>query len=146
MDASFRLRPASEHDLDSIVRIEAASFSSPWSRASLAAMLPEVFIVLADREQVSGYGLARAVDEEGEIMSVAVDPAVRRLGLGRRLVRRLIDELEARGVQDIWLEVRRSNTAARELYGGVGFNAVGIRPRYYRKPAEDAIMMVRRGG
>jgi len=49
----------------------------------------------------------------------------------------------ARGIAAVFLEVRDSNQRARELYASRGFEEVGRRRRYYRRPVEDAIVLRR---
>jgi ribosomal-protein-alanine N-acetyltransferase len=61
--------------------------------------------------------------------------------LGRALVEEAVDTLRARGVKQIYLEVRDSNAPARALYAGHGFKEVGRRKAYYRRPVEDAIVL-----
>lgn len=95
----------------------------------------------AGADDVAGYVVARAVADEGEILNLAVAPAGRRHGVGRALVRAVLHALGTRGVRDVFLEVRESNAAARALYAAHGFREVGRRPRYYRRPAEDAIIL-----
>jgi [ribosomal protein S18]-alanine N-acetyltransferase len=77
------------------------------------------------------------------VLNVAVEPAHRRRGIASVL----LNECERRAHQNsaalITLEVRRSNTAALELYRQFGFRAVGIRPNYYVDEGEDAIVMVK---
>ena len=68
-------------------------------------------------------------------------PDVRRGGIGRALVQAVISALAARGVRQIYLEVRESNAGARAMYGALGFQEVGRRRGYYRRPAEDAIVL-----
>ena len=41
----------------------------------------------------------------------------------------------------VTLEVRKSNHAAQSLYRAHGFEAVGLRPRYYAEDGEDAVVM-----
>jgi ribosomal-protein-alanine N-acetyltransferase len=41
----------------------------------------------------------------------------------------------------MYLEVRESNTAARRLYASRGFEEMGRRRGYYKRPAEDAIVL-----
>lgn len=78
-------------------------------------------------------------DAEREILSLVVDPAKRRQGIGRALVDA---ELASSSRGTTWfLEVRESNIAAISLYTSVGFTTSGRRPDYYRDPAEAAIVM-----
>lgn len=90
---------------------------------------------------VRGYVVARHAAGEGEILNLGVAPAHQRRRLGRALVRHTLAMLGAHGVQGVFLEVRESNVAARQLYQGVGFKEVGRRPRYYRRPPEDALIL-----
>ena len=79
--------------------------------------------------------------DEGEILNLAVAPPGRRRGLGRALVRGVLDALTSRGARAIYLEVRESNAPARALYAAHGFREVGRRKQYYRRPVEDAIVL-----
>jgi ribosomal-protein-alanine N-acetyltransferase len=74
---------------------------------------------------------------EIEILNLAVDPAFRRRGLATELLRGLIACRPAA----IYLEVRQSNSAARELYKSLGFKNLSIRAAYYHHPAEAAVVM-----
>lgn len=89
----------------------------------------------------AGYIVGRSVLDEGEILNLGVARAVRRRGVGRSLVERLMSDFTRAGVRRVFLEVRESNLAARRLYAEFGFDAVGRRPRYYRSPVEDAVVL-----
>jgi len=58
-------------------------------------------------------------------------------------VQSALDHGRAAGALTALLEVRRSNLAARCLYLSLGFVPVGERPRYYRHPEEDALVLAR---
>ena len=79
---------------------------------------------------------------EAEIHTIGVDPAHRRRGIGRALLRALLDVADAVEAV-VFLEVRTDNTAARTLYEAVGFVVVGLRRRYYRPSGADAHTMRR---
>ena len=49
-----------------------------------------------------------------------------------------------RGIGDITLEVRDGNEPAIHIYEKLGFVSEGIRPGFYEKPVEDALIMWRR--
>jgi len=59
------------------------------------------------------------------------------------LLEAALDLLVRRGGREVFLEVRVSNLAARRLYEAAGFRVVGVRPRYYRRPVEDALVLRR---
>ena len=92
---------------------------------------------------VVGYAGLFLTPDGGEITGLAVLPDHRARGLGRALLQTLIDEAERLGLPALRLEVRESNLPARRLYESLGFLVDGRRRRYYRRPAEDAILMSR---
>jgi [ribosomal protein S18]-alanine N-acetyltransferase len=79
----------------------------------------------------SGLVLARTAADEAEILTLAVVPGCRRLGLGRALLRRAMAESACRGAASMVLEVAAPNAPAQALYAAEGFSHVGRRPRYY---------------
>jgi ribosomal-protein-alanine N-acetyltransferase len=142
------LRPLREADLEAVCAIETASFSTPWSRPLFAAELqrPEICHWLALEDPAVPGGIAayggfwKAVDE-AHFTNIAVHPQARRRGLGRRLLRALLDLAKERGCVRATLEVRPSNTAAVALYESEGFSAAALRPRYYSDDGEDALLL-----
>jgi [ribosomal protein S18]-alanine N-acetyltransferase len=100
----------------------------------------------SDGSELVGYaGLAFVAGPpaaEAEIHTIGVDPAFRRRGIGRALLRRLLAVADAAGAR-VFLEVRTDNEAARALYAADGFTVVGLRKRYYRPSGADAHTMRR---
>ena len=76
-----------------------------------------------------------------EIVDIRVRRDERRNGLATRLLKASFDALN--GVEKVILEVRAGNTAARALYGRMGFQTVGHRAEYYStsQGREDALLM-----
>jgi len=139
--------PATVADLESVVAIEREAFSDPWSENAFREALahPAVFFACARGSggHVAGYVVAWFAADEGEIANLAVAPPRWGSGVGRRLLDAALDAAAARGVAAVYLEVRDSNERARRLYGAFGFEEVGRRRRYYRRPVEDAIVLRR---
>lgn len=100
-----------------------------------------MFLVAAAPDGVAGYVIAQDAADEAEILNLAVAPARHRGGIGRALVERALATLAGRGAWRVFLEVREANAAARALYAALGFEEVGRRPEYYRRPVEDAIIL-----
>jgi len=123
--------------------IEQASFTDPWSVRDFRECVASdvLFFVAAARSGVDGYVVAQDAADEGEILNLAVAPARQRGGIGRALVGQVLTTLAQRGARRVFLEVRESNAAARALYAALGFEEVGRRTRYYRRPVEDAIVL-----
>ena len=78
-----------------------------------------------------GFILARSVADEAEVLTLAVDPAVQRRGVGRALVMQAMGAAGSRGAAAMFLEVAETNHAARALYARCGFGDVGRRRGYY---------------
>jgi [ribosomal protein S18]-alanine N-acetyltransferase len=129
---------------DEILDIERDSFPSPWSfnafMAETEKSLSHLWVLTSDG-RVSGYICFWILGSEIQLLNIAVRPDSRRRRLGRFLLEKMIEEGLSRGVENIWLEVRRSNSAARNLYSRMGFLETGIRPKYYSETNEDAITM-----
>jgi len=127
--------------------LERESFTDPWTARQIEMAVDDdaviAIIAQATDGALMGYVLARAIEDEGEILSITAGPAFRRKGVGRRLLDAAISELHQRGARTAWLEVRRSNAAAHALYLGAGFVATGVRKAYYQRPPEDAIVLRR---
>lgn len=133
-----------ETHVAAVAALEKVCFSMPWSEASVASELTNplaLWIVAMDGDTLCGYVGSQAVMGEADMMNIAVDPAWRRRGIARELVLELIRQLKKTGVHCLTLEVRASNAPAIALYESMGFTQVGYRPKYYRKPTEDALIL-----
>ena len=87
-----------------------------------------------------GFVLARVTADEAEILTLAVQPTARRGGLGRQLLRAVMDEASRRGAKKLFLEVAPENAAARALYASFGFIQVGHRPHYYPEGGDALVL------
>lgn len=147
---AYQLRRAEAADVPAIMELERSVFvSDAWSERS---MLSEVtgqhgyYLVAFDPDEpgtIDGYAglLAPRGGGEGDIQTIAVAPRARRRGLGRALMRALIGEARNRGAREVFLEVRADNPAAQTLYRELGFEEIGVRPKYYQPDGVDAIVM-----
>lgn len=136
------IRAAGPDDAPAIARLE-----HDWTVTMLAETLAQPitvgFVAIDDVSgAIVGHVLATAVADTGEIVLIAVDPAARRHGIGRTLLRRAVEAWTDRGVGEAWLEVRADNGPAIALYQSEGWRETGIRRRYYRD-GTDAIAMGR---
>lgn len=140
------LRDMVADDIDAVVAIENASYSVPWSEATFRGLLRRLdaeMITAESGDGVVGYAAYWRVLDQGELGNVAVAASWRGRGLGERLVREVLDRAATRGVREVFLEVRPSNTVARRLYERLHFDSVGRRRNYYRHPTEDALVLRR---
>jgi N6-L-threonylcarbamoyladenine synthase len=90
--------------------------------------------------KTQGYAGGLVIDGDVQILKVAVAPAARRQGAGAELMRRVIEDARNLGTQTASLEVRAANAGAIAFYERLGFEHVGVRPRYY-SDGEDACIM-----
>lgn len=135
-------------DLAVAFHIEQASHAFPWSAKTFASNHGERYLnlklCLSEKpEKMIGYAITQVVLDEATLFNLTIDPAYQGQGYGRQLLSHLIEQVEARGILTLWLEVRCSNLRAIHLYQDMGFNQVAIRRDYYpsAQGREDAMNM-----
>jgi len=132
-----------EEYLDEVAQLDREIFpESPWGRDSFQGNITNDYdhpVIALEDGKVVGYGVLRQIDA-GEILIIGVRPEERRKGIGRKLTQAMLDEAN-RG-ENIFLEVREGNTAARRLYLSLGFMQIARRRGYYKNPTEDAVIMM----
>lgn len=139
------IRAMRREDLPAVSAMENASYDFPWSSGIFADCLKagHPCWVLRVDGTVAGYGILSIAAGEAHVLNICIGPDWRAQGLGRHLLRRLLDIARWSGAARVFLEVRPSNPVAHDLYVSIGFKDIGRRPRYY--PAlggrEDAIVM-----
>lgn len=144
---SFEICHFEEKYIDSILLIENASFTDPWSRNAMEKELGNNFaryIVIKYKNEVIGYGGMWLILDEAHITNIAVLPEHRGIGAGNIIVKTLIDICTAENILSLTLEVRKSNELAQRLYSKFGFVSEGVRIGYYANNKEDAIIMWKR--
>lgn len=128
-----------------MAQLHAESFTlpPPWSQAELEATLASPFTFALTKSQA--FLLAQVVAGEATLLTIAVAPIARRLGLGRALVADFLTQSRQRQATSAFLEVAETNHAARALYTAAGFAPTGRRKGYYRAAGQrvDAILMGR---
>ena len=133
-----------DRHLDALCEIEKACFSRAWSREALESEIDNenaLFLVAENAGGVLGYVGCIFVLGEGSITNVAVSPKFRRKGIGNLLISALIDNAKKMDAEALFLEVRKSNIPAQNLYAKHGFENCGLRKNFYREPCEDAYIM-----
>jgi len=132
------LRPGAARDLDAVDRVMRAAFDprygEAWTRPQCLGILSMagVWLTLAERAgEPVGFALARAIQDEAELLLLAVVPSQRRRGVGAAILRSVIADAGVRGVRQLHLEMRAGNDAVH-LYRAYGFVEVGQRRAYYR--------------
>jgi [ribosomal protein S18]-alanine N-acetyltransferase len=141
---------SSPSQIDDILAVEEASFTSPWTREMYLAELSNTgvsyfYLARTEAGQVIGFCSFWRVLDELHINNLAVLPEHRRAGIGTDLLLRVLADGAAFGAKRATLEVRRSNEAAQKLYEKFGFTVEGVRRLYYSSPPEDALVLWREG-
>ncbi|MBO3798712.1 MAG: ribosomal protein S18-alanine N-acetyltransferase [Thermoproteota archaeon] len=141
------VRAAKESDLETIMRIEKASFPRcPYPSEVFEELLrrcPKYFLIAEYKGRISGYVCGRLVGKDsGQVVSIAVEPRSRRRGIGRSLMLELELRFREDRVKTVRLEVGVDNDAAIRLYESLGYQTVGIRRKYY-SDGSDALIMVK---
>jgi len=137
------VRPMTENDLDAVLAIEAASYSTPWNFEHFRNEISDRYswpLVAVEAGSVVGYVCLMSLFEEAQILNIAVMPGKRGRGIARMLLEQTFSLALEQGAEIMALEVRASNNSAISLYQQLGFKRVGIRARYYDS-VEDAILM-----
>lgn len=140
----MKLQPMTMEYVPQVAALEKVCFSTPWSESSIGGELQNqwaIWLVALEGDALAGYLGVQYGPDGADIMTIATAPAFRGRGVGRSLIAEMAARLKSMGLQWLTLEVRPSNTAALGLYEAMGFQQVGRRPRYYRDPVEDAILM-----
>jgi ribosomal-protein-alanine N-acetyltransferase len=129
------LSEASPRDAAAIATLHAASFHRGWSDGEIEHLLLDRHVV-AHRATagrgLAGFILSRLVQDEAEILSVAVAASWRGRGLARQLLDLHLRRLAGLGARTVFLEVGEDNAPARRLYRRAGFREVGRREGYYQ--------------
>ncbi len=140
----MRIERARAEHMDAILAIERASFTDPWSREGLEDYLDAPggeLLVCLEGPEVLGFAVFHVSYEDAELYNIAVDPVARGMGAGKALLGEVLRRAGKMGAERMFLEVRRSNAAARALYASAGFSVCGVRRGYYQSPPEDAVLM-----
>ncbi|HNR23759.1 MAG TPA: ribosomal protein S18-alanine N-acetyltransferase [Steroidobacteraceae bacterium] len=140
-----QLRPMTEADVDRVAALERESYPFPWSEGIFRDCLRVGYVcrVVELGPALIGYGVMSHGAGEAHILNLCVREAMRGRGIGRSLLRHLLQQAAGAGMDEAFLEVRPSNLAAIRLYQSMGFEPVGVRRSYYQAVGgrEDATVL-----
>lgn len=145
---ALRRRPMTLADLGAVLTIEVQAYSHPWTHGNFVDSLAAGHLaeVLEGEEgRVTGYFIAMEGVDELHLLNLTIAPAGQGRGHGSALLETVLAHARSRGLAQVWLEVRASNSRARSLYARRGFAEVGLRRGYYPglRGREDAVLMRR---
>lgn len=151
---NLSVRRAVAADARLIREIALAAYIDAWSELDYLAEIErnDSFVFIAESDGiVAGFLLARTVPGNSEkpdadLYNIAVRPEMLRQGVGAALMSELLRAAASTHTQNIWLEVRESNSAAIRFYERHGFVKELTRPNFYNNPVENALIMRRKLG
>jgi ribosomal-protein-alanine acetyltransferase len=147
MGGALGFRIAEAQHLAAIDELERKCFDGPWVSAIYeeeirrATSTVELAALVERPEDILGVSCSWIVAGECHLLRVLTDPRERRRGVGRALVKRIIERSRQAACETVTLEVASRNSAAISLYERSGFLMVGRRPGYYKAPPDDAVLM-----
>lgn len=138
-------RPMRGDDVAAVMDIELSLYPFPWTEGNFRDSLNAGYNcwVCSFGPHVIGYAVMMLAAGEAHVLNIAIARDWQGQGLGGKLMQHLIGLARGYDATEIFLEVRPSNTVARRLYHGMGFNEIATRRNYYPSHGgrEDAILM-----
>jgi len=145
LDILPKLRPMRASDIDRIMEIEPVIYTHPWTRGNFEDSMRVGYScwVIDCGGVVTGYGVLMIGVREAHLLNLSIAPEWQRRGLGRTLLEHFVRIGRDSDAQQMFLEVRPSNTSARRMYADYGFRDISVRRGYYPAAGgrEDAILM-----
>lgn len=141
--SDYTVRRLTISDAPKMFSLEQRSFSLPWNLAQCESALNNhkfAAFGLFGLADLLAYISFYAIIDEMEIVNLAVAKELRRQGYGRFLLTTALQTGQKMGMHKVYLEVRKYNQAAINLYVGCGFQLEGVRKHYYPDTGEDAFM------
>ena len=146
MTATIHIEPLQPADAARCAELERILFpgDDPWSERAFREELRAGYHYVAARvdDTLVGYAGLGIAGDEAEVHTLGVDPAHQGSGIGRVLLRALLEVADAARAA-VFLDVRTDNEPAHALYASEGFAVVGLRRRYYAPSGADAHTMRR---
>lgn len=131
-------------DMQEVLRIEFDSFEFPWVDEDFMNVLRQrncIGMIAEYNHAVVGYMVYELHSKHLEILNFAVAPEVRRMGVGARMIQRLIDKLSQQGRNELLLACRERNLDGQLFFRNQGFRAIKVLRNHYEETDEDAYVM-----
>ncbi|MDD4275424.1 MAG: ribosomal protein S18-alanine N-acetyltransferase [Clostridia bacterium] len=133
---NIKIQKMSENNLDKVMQIENASFCcEAWTKQAfkydLENTVHRLCFVLVEKSTVIGYAVLDILDEEYDLLKIAIDISKRRQGFATILFNYIKANAKIQGINKISLLVRQSNTEAKNLYIKLGFKEIALRKHAY---------------
>lgn len=141
------MRLMTRDDVGQVLCIEQEVQTYPWTHGNFIDALNAGNWCYVDEavKKIRGYVILMPVLEEIELLNIGVAMEQQRRGVGRAMFQEMLEVASKKNIRRMFLEVRKSNSAAIALYRNIGFAEIGLRRGYYRNANvnEDALLMAR---
>ncbi|MFH1841298.1 MAG: ribosomal protein S18-alanine N-acetyltransferase [Candidatus Nealsonbacteria bacterium] len=139
----LNLRKFTPSDLNRVLEITESSFSEPWKKNSFEIIYkkhPNEFFVAEDNEEITGFIAGGIINEAGGIKIIAVNKNHRQKGIGKALVKKILDHFQNNGVKEVIARARTNNKTSISFLKSLGFEVKKTVEKYY-KNGDDAYLM-----
>lgn len=143
-ELKVQIRWLIRRDMPEVLDIEQGAFEYPWTEEDFLACLRQrncIGMVAECNHRIVGFMVYELHKAKLRILNFAVASVARRRGVGRQMVRRLIDKLSQQRRKEIILEVRETNLSAQMFFKRQGFRAFKVLRGHYDDTTEDAYLM-----
>ncbi len=133
-------------DIDQILEFDSLNTPPLFDKSKLEEEISNdsnYCIVARYMDKAVGYGSLSIMYDHADILYILASKYFGRIGIASNILNILIHKCKELGLEDIFLEVRESNTPAITLYTKHNFEKVSIRSKYYTHPIENAIILKR---
>ncbi|MEM7439763.1 MAG: GNAT family N-acetyltransferase [Pseudomonadota bacterium] len=112
----------------------------PWSAAEFKTLQNDPTVILLS--ETDALIAVRVSGPEAEVLTICTHPEARQQGRARELLHKAERAAQAKGVEEVFLEVADTNSSARALYAAMGYVPIGKRKNYYRAPRGERVTAV----
>lgn len=145
----INFKEVDESAIEQLMAIETACHSHPWTLKTMSSCMGGRYFNLAafNKNTLVGFYIGEKAGPDFTLMDICITPSEQGKGIAKQLLSQFIEYGEQQNAENLFLEVRESNTRAIALYERAGFIEMSVRKNYYPSdnPAkngfEDAILM-----
>lgn len=142
----MHIRKMGFKDLDTVTSIEQDLCEYPWTKGVFSDCLKnyDCFIIEDKNNEILGYAMISCFLNESHLLNIGIRKDSQGKKLGNRLMQYIIEQAKAKKAELMYLEVRKDNIRAVNLYKKLGFSQIGIRKEYYltKNGKEDALVFL----
>ena len=127
-----------------VLDVEREAFEFPWSDEDFTRCLRQrncIGMVAESGDSVVAFMIYELHRSRLHVLNFAVARSHRRLGIGTRMMEKLVGKLSPERRSRIVLEVRETNLPAQLFFRSLSFRAISVLKDFYQDTTEDAYLM-----